>query len=282
MLILTKIDEIRRWVKEKRLQGKRIGFVATMGYLHEGHLSLVRAARQENDAVVMSIFVNPLQFGPQEDFAAYPRDLKRDAGLAEAAGVDVIFTPEVNEMYPYYPQMTTVEVREITEGLCGASRPGHFTGVATVVTKLFNIIQADTAYFGQKDYQQVQVIRRMVADLNMPIEIKMVPIKREDDGLAMSSRNTYLSKDERQQALCLSQSLRLAGEMYAKGERNAARLIAVIKERIEQEPAAVIDYIEIRDAVSLQPVTEIKAPAVIALAVKIGKTRLIDNMIVGS
>ena len=280
MLILTKITEIRKWVKEQRFAGKRIGFVATMGYLHDGHLSLVDAAKRENDAVVMSIFVNPLQFGPQEDYAAYPRDLARDAALAEEAGVDVIFAPETGEMYPYYPQLTTVEVRKITEGLCGASRPGHFAGVATVVTKLFNIIQPDAAYFGQKDYQQVQVIKRMTADLNIPVEIKTVPIKREDDGLAMSSRNTYLSKDERRQALCIFQSLQLAGKMVAQGERDAAELIAAMQERIRQEPAAIIDYVEVCDAASLQPVAEIKGSAVIALAVKIGRTRLIDNITV--
>ena len=279
MLLLTTIAEIRKWVKEKRLQGKKIGFVPTMGYLHEGHLSLVIAAKRENDAVVMSIFVNPMQFGPQEDYATYPRDLQRDAALADGAGVDVIFAPEASEMYPYYPQLTAVEVREITRGLCGASRPGHFTGVATVVAKLFNIVQPDTAYFGQKDYQQVQVIKRMVADLNFPVEIKTVPIKREKDGLAMSSRNTYLSDEERKQALCLSQSLLLAQDLFEKGERSAAKLIEAMKERISREPAASIDYVEICDACSLQPVEEVKGPAVVALAVKIGKTRLIDNLV---
>jgi len=279
MKILTTIDEIRKWVKEKRLQGKQIGFVPTMGYLHEGHLSLVEAAKQDNGAVVMSIFVNPLQFGPNEDFATYPRDMERDVGLAEKAGVDVIFAPEVSEMYPYYPQLTAVEVREITRGLCGASRPGHFTGVATVVAKLFNIVQPDTAYFGQKDYQQVQVIKRMTADLNMPVEIRTVPIKREKDGLAMSSRNTYLSEDERRQALCLSRALLLTRELFESGERNADKLNEAIKERISREPAASIDYIEICDADSLEPVAEIKGPAVVALAVKVGKTRLIDNLV---
>ena len=279
MLILKTIAGIRKWVGEKRLQGMKIGFVPTMGYLHEGHLSLAEAAKKENEAVVMSIFVNPLQFGPQEDFAAYPRDIERDAGLAKGAGVDVIFAPQVDEVYPYYPQLTTVEVREITRGLCGASRPGHFTGVATVVTKLFNIVMPDTAYFGQKEYQQVQVIKRMAADLNMPIEIKTVPIKREKDGLAMSSRNIYLSDDERRQALCLCQSLLLAKDLFEKGERNSARLIETMEKRISREPAASIDYIEICDAVSLEPTAEIKGDTVLALAVKIGKTRLIDNIV---
>ncbi len=282
MLILNKIADIRRWVREKRMKGLQVGLVPTMGSLHEGHLSLVRAARQENDLVVMSIFVNPLQFGPQEDYATYPRDLARDACLAEEAGADVIFAPEVEEMYPYYPQYTTVEVAQITKRLCGAARPGHFTGVATVVTKLFQIVLPDKAYFGQKDYQQVQVIKRMVADLNFPIAIRMVPITRESDGLAMSSRNTYLSPEERQEALCLSASLRICQALFAKGERNAACLLEAMRERIKQEPAAVIDYLEIDDATTLEPLAVIERPVVVALAVKIGKTRLLDNILLNT
>ena len=281
MLVLTKIQEIRDWVKEKRAKGEEIGFVPTMGYLHEGHLSLAAAARQENQGVVMSIFVNPTQFGPQEDYASYPRDLARDCRLAEEAGVDVVFSPTVEEMYPQYPPLTVVEVREITSGLCGASRPGHFTGVATVVAKLFNIVQPDRAYFGQKDYQQVQVIKRMVRDLNIPVAIKTVPIKREEDGLAMSSRNTYLSPEERKEALCLYQALKLCQELYAKGVTAASDLIGAMCTRINQEPKAVIDYVAICDAESLAPVEEIKSRVVVALAVKIGKTRLIDNIVFG-
>ena len=282
MLILKKIADVRRWVREKRMEGLQIGLVPTMGYLHEGHLSLVRAARQENDLVVMSIFVNPLQFGPQEDYATYPRDLTRDARLAEAAGVDVIFAPEIEEMYPYYPQYTTVEVTQITNRLCGAARPGHVTGVATVVTKLFQIVLPERAYFGQKDYQQVQVVKRMAADLNFPITIRMVPIRREPDGLAMSSRNTYLSPEERRQALCLSDSLRLCQTLFAKGERKSARLLEAMRERIEREPAAVIDYLEIDDATTLEPLAVIERPVVVALAVKIGKTRLLDNILLNT
>lgn len=281
MQILKTIAEVRCWVKDKRTKGQKIGLVPTMGYLHDGHLSLARTAVKENDAVVMSIFVNPLQFGPQEDYATYPRDLARDACLAEEAGVEVIFAPEVEEMYPYYPLFTTVEVAKITEGLCGAARPGHFTGVATVVSKLFNIVLPDRAYFGQKDYQQVQVIKRMVNDLNLPLEIKTVPIRRETDGLAMSSRNLYLTKDERHQALCLHEALLLCQTLYEKGEKNAARLIGAMQERINKEPTAVIDYVQIADAVTLEPQSEIAGPVVAALAVKIGATRLIDNMILG-
>ncbi|MFZ5752790.1 MAG: pantoate--beta-alanine ligase [Bacillota bacterium] len=281
MLVFTKIQEMRNWVKERRDSGQEIGFVPTMGYLHDGHLSLVAAARQENQGVVMSIFVNPTQFGPQEDYAAYPRDLARDCRLAEEAGVDVVFAPGVEEMYPDYPPLTVVDVKEITKGLCGASRPGHFAGVATVVTKLFNIVQPDRAYFGQKDYQQVQVIKRMVKDLNIPVTIKTVSIKREEDGLAMSSRNTYLSPEERKEALCLSEALKLCQELYEKGVTATSELIEAMSARINQEPNAQIDYVAICDAESLVPVKEIRNRVVVALAVKIGRTRLIDNMVIG-
>lgn len=281
MQVLRTIAEVRRWHKEQKRAGREIGFIPTMGYLHEGHLSLARVANSENAAVIMSIFVNPLQFGPQEDYSTYPRDLERDCRLAEGAGVSVVFAPEVAEMYPAYPQLTTVEVQKVTLGLCGASRPGHFTGVATVVSKLFNIVQPDRAYFGQKDYQQVQVLKQMVEDLNMPLEIRMVPIKREQDGLAMSSRNIYLDSEERQQALALSQALLKCQELYAQGEKRTSSLIAAMKQRISQEAKAQIDYIEIRDCRTLEPVSEVSAPAVVALAVKFGKTRLIDNTILG-
>lgn len=282
MLILKKIAEVRSWVQEKKKRGLRVGLVTTMGYLHDGHLSLVRTAKSENDVVVMTIFVNPLQFGPQEDFAAYPRDLVRDAALAEKAGADMIFAPEVAEMYREYPQYTTVQVSYLTEGLCGASRPGHFTGVATVVTKLFMIVLPETAYFGQKDYQQFQVIKRMTDDLNYPLEVKMVPIRREADGLAMSSRNTYLSENERQQALCLSDSLRICKELYAKGERSTARLLAAMEQRINREPSARIDYLQICNAETLAPLDNIEGNVVVVLAVYIGRTRLIDNMLLNN
>lgn len=279
MQVLKTIAEVRQWHQEQKKAGRDVGFVATMGYLHEGHLSLARAASAENGAVLMSIFVNPLQFGPQEDFATYPRDLEHDCSLAEGAGVDVVFAPEVEEIYPQYPQLTTVEVHKITEGLCGASRPGHFNGVSTVVCKLFNIVQPDRAYFGQKDYQQVQVLRQMVADLNMPLEIRMIPIKREEDGLALSSRNTYLQGPERVQALALNQALQICRELYAQGERRAAKLIEAMVQRINKEASAHIDYIEIRDSQTLEIVNEITASVVVALAVKIGQTRLLDNVI---
>lgn len=280
MKIIYTVEQMRLWHKGERQKGKKIGFVPTMGYLHEGHLSLVEAAKCENDTVVMSIFVNPLQFGPNEDYKTYPRDIERDTHLAEKAGVDAIFIPEVNEMYTYYPQLTTVEVKDISERLCGASRPGHFTGVTTVVTKLFNIVQPDAAYFGQKDYQQVQVIKQMVADLNMPVRVISVPIKRETDGLAMSSRNTYLSEKERQEALCLNEALLLCKDSYEKGEKNAEILKEIMVSRIRKEPSASIDYIEICDADTLKPVDKITKPTAVALAVKIGRTRLIDNMVI--
>lgn len=279
MEIITSIAEMRRWVKMAGKKGHSVGLVPTMGYLHQGHLSLVRRAREENEAVVMSIFVNPLQFGPQEDYSSYPRDLRRDCQMASEAGADVVFAPAVEEMYPVYPQLTSVQVSRITERLCGASRPGHFSGVATVVTKLFNIVQPDRAYFGQKDYQQVQVIRRMAADLNMPVIIRTVPIVREEDGLAMSSRNSYLSPSERKQALCLSASLKICQEMFENGERNVFSLIEAMKKRIAREPAAMIDYVEICAADTLEPLETIDRPAVVAIAVKIGKPRLIDNML---
>ncbi|NLL19381.1 MAG: pantoate--beta-alanine ligase [Clostridia bacterium] len=279
MELIKTIDQMRSWTESQRQAGKTIGFVPTMGYLHEAHLSLVEKARAQNDTVVMSIFVNPMQFGPQEDFATYPRDLDRDCRLAEGAGVDVIFHPEPGEIYPQYPPLTAVEVKGITECLCGKSRPGHFTGVATVVLKLFNIVQPHRAYFGQKDYQQLLVIRQMVADLNLPVIIEPVPIKREEDGLAMSSRNAYLSPAERQEALALSQALQMCKNMYSNGELRVSLLIEAMKARILQEPSAVIDYIEIRHATTLAPLTEITGPAVVALAVRIGKTRLIDNLL---
>ncbi|MGI6225860.1 MAG: pantoate--beta-alanine ligase [Peptococcales bacterium] len=279
MELLKTIAQMRDWIANQKKAGHTIGLVPTMGYLHEGHLSLARQARENNNAVVMSIFVNPLQFGPREDFATYPRDLEADCRLAERTGIDVVFYPDPEEIYPQYPPFTVVDVKGVTEVLCGASRPGHFTGVATVVTKLFNIIQPDRAYFGQKDYQQVQVIKRIVADLNIPVQIETVPIKREADGLAMSSRNNYLSPGERQEALCLYQALQICRHMYENGENKVSAILEAMRTRILQEPSAVIDYIEICDAQTLAPMTEIKGSVVVALAVRIGKTRLIDNLL---
>lgn len=281
MDIITSIAELRTVVGKIKDEGKKIGLVPTMGYLHEGHLSLMRTAKAENDVVIASIFVNPIQFGPNEDFDVYPRDLKRDAALAKTAGVDYIFAPTVSEMYPdgYENLCTFVDVLKITERLCGAQRPGHFRGVATVVSKLFNIVQPHNAYFGQKDAQQVAVIKRMVKDLNFPLNIRVVPIAREADGLAMSSRNIYLKSDERNAALVLSKSLKLAENMLIKGQYSANDIKKAMCHLIESEPLASIDYVEIVDAESLNPIDTVDRPTLVAVAVRIGKTRLIDNYI---
>jgi pantoate--beta-alanine ligase len=258
-----------------------VGFVPTMGYLHEGHLVLVRRARSENENVVVSIFVNPTQFGAGEDFQTYPRDPERDLALLEREEVDVVFMPPAEEMYPA-DFNTWVDVQQITERLEGASRPGHFRGVATVVAKLFNIIEPTRAYFGQKDAQQLIVIRRMVSDLNMNLEVVAVPTVREPDGLAMSSRNTYLSPSERQAALVLWQALSLANQLWSEGERNVGKIRQQMTALIGSEPLAQIDYISIADAKSLEELAEIDCPAVVSLAVRIGKTRLIDNIVLPS
>ena len=278
MEIITTVDGVRKQVKEWRKEGLSVGLVPTMGYLHEGHKSLIDKAVAENDRVVVSVFVNPIQFGPTEDLASYPRDLDRDAELCEKAGANVIFHPEDSEMY-FDDFCTYVDMDDLTKGLCGKTRPIHFSGVCSVVTKLFHIVTPDRAYFGQKDAQQLAVIRRMVRDLNFDIEIVGCPIVREADGLAMSSRNTYLNEEERKAALVLSQAVRLGEELVEAGEKNAA----VIKEKmiahIEAEPLAKIDYVEIVDAQSLEPVSEIQGEILAAMAVYIGKTRLIDNFI---
>lgn len=276
--IFERINDIREYLKELRCKGKTIGFVPTMGYLHEGHLSLIRCAKKENDIVVVSIFVNPKQFGPGEDFKNYPRDLKRDINLLEKEGVDVVFAPEVEEMYPQ-PSLTTVHLEKLTEHLCGAIRKGHFDGVCLVVTKLFNIINPHRAYFGKKDYQQYRVIERMVKDLNFGITVVPCPIVREKDGLAMSSRNVYLSEKERKDAVCLYRALRLADELIKKGERDTSVIIEKMREFILSfESTTKIDYIRIVDKFSLEPVSKIRGREVIAVAVYIGKARLIDNM----
>ncbi|SNB74053.1 pantoate--beta-alanine ligase [Thermoflexus hugenholtzii] len=253
------------------------GFVPTMGYLHEGHLSLVRRARAENDRVAVSIFVNPTQFGPHEDYARYPRDLERDLRLLEPLGVDLVFVPSVEEMYPPGFQ-TWVIVEEVSRPLEGASRPGHFRGVATVVAKLFNILQPDRAYFGQKDAQQTVVIRRMVQDLNIPVEIVICPTVREPDGLAMSSRNTYLNPEERRAATVLFRALQAAKARYEAGERDAEGLREAMREVIRAEPLARIDYVSVADPETLQELERVEGPALLSLAVYIGTTRLIDNI----
>lgn len=260
-------------------KGKTIGFVPTMGYLHKGHLDLVRVAKKKSDCVVASIFINPIQFGPKEDFASYPQDFARDKKLLAKEKVDYIFIPSSPDMYN--KDFTTyIEVKELSDVLCGKSRPGHFKGVATVVAKLFNIVKPDIAVFGQKDGQQSIVIKRMVKDLNLPIKIIIAPTTREKDGLAMSSRNIYLSPEERRQAPILYKSLLMAKKMIKDGEKNAHKIIALMQELISVKPLANIDYIEIVLVNTLKPVKEIKGKVLIALSVKFGKTRLIDNLIV--
>ena len=252
-----------------------------MGCLHEGHLTLMRQARKEQGFVIATLFVNPLQFGPQEDYAVYPRDLNRDSALAATTGIDVLFAPSVDEMYPAGDGkiLSFVDVEQITSTLCGASRPGHFRGVATVVTKLFNITEADVAYFGQKDAQQVAVIRQMVEDLNFNVKIVSVPIVREPDGLALSSRNRYLNPEERQGALVLSRSLERARELLSSGERDSTVILESMCNMIAQEPLAAIDYVSIVNTLTLEPLKKVSGAALIALAVRFGKTRLIDNLL---
>lgn len=279
MKIITSPKEMQAYVKRARADGKTVGLVPTMGAFHEGHLSLMRRARAENDIVVTSIFVNPTQFGPKEDYNAYPRDLENDSKMAEKIGVDVIFAPSVKDMYPQ-GYATFVNVERITEKMCGASRPGHFRGVATVVTKLFNIIPAHKAYFGQKDAQQCVVIKRMSEDLNFDIDIVILPTVRENDGLAMSSRNKYLSDEERRSALVLFKSLSMAKELIRSGELNSEKIRQKMLDIINAEPLARVDYISIVDAETLEDLNEIKDNTLIALAVFIGKTRLIDNIII--
>ncbi|QEM67070.1 pantoate--beta-alanine ligase [Geobacter sp. FeAm09] len=280
MKIISTIDEMQQTALDLKRQGKTIAFVPTMGYLHEGHASLLREGRRRGDILVLSIFVNPIQFGRNEDLDSYPRDRERDCRTAEACGVDIVFTPTSAGMYPPGFQ-TGVAVRELSRPLCGASRPGHFDGVATVVTKLLNIVQPDVALFGRKDYQQLAVIRRMAADLNLPLQVVGMPIVREADGLAMSSRNSYLAPAERQAALCLSRALMRARDRYAAGERSAATLKDEVLAVIAREPLATIDYVEVRDGATLEPSQTVDSGTLVALAVKVGQTRLIDNTIVG-
>ena len=279
MRIVKAIEEMKRLSERARSQGKRVGFVPTMGYFHEGHLSLIREARRRSDIVVVSVFVNPIQFGPGEDFDRYPRDLERDASLAEKEGVDYLFCPSSSEMYPD-GFSTRVEVEGLSDVLCGKSRPGHFAGVCTVVLKLFNIVKPHLAFFGQKDAQQVIIIKRMVADLNLDVEIVVLPIVREEDGLAMSSRNSYLSQEERKSATVLYRALKVAEQMIREGERNSGRIKDEMKKLIKKEPPARIDYIEVVDERNLKPLPELKGKVFIALAVFIGKTRLIDNIMI--
>jgi pantoate--beta-alanine ligase len=276
MKICTTISEARAACRAARADRKRLGLVPTMGALHEGHLSLVRAAKSQCDAVAVSIFVNPTQFGPTEDLSKYPRQFERDCQLLEKEGVDIVFAPPVEEIYPG-GEVTWVSVEDLSEKLDGRTRPGHFRGVTTVVSKLFHIIAPGAAYFGQKDAAQLAVIRRMVRDLNFPVEIIPCPIVREADGLAMSSRNAYLNRDERNRAIVLQQALRQTVHQFQAGERRGANLIATAKAVIAREPAVVLDYLELVDPDTLDPVEYISRTALLALAAYVGSTRLIDN-----
>lgn len=278
MKVIKKIDEMRSAVSGIKSRGMSIGFVPTMGYLHEGHLSLVRESLRKADVTVVSIFVNPAQFGPREDFKEYPRDLNRDSEVLEREGVDYLFVPESDEIYPQ-GHKTYVEVYDLQDKLCGRSRPGHFRGVCTVVLKLFNIINPDISFFGQKDAQQAIILKRMVKELNLEVIIKVLPIIREEDGLALSSRNKYLTQEERKAALVLSKSLKVAQSMMEKGQRDSAAIIKEMKEIIGREPLAKIDYVEIVDTDRLNPVAKIEKKALVAMSIFIGKVRLIDNTI---
>jgi len=278
MEVIKSTAEMQEISLRLKREGRIIGLVPTMGYLHDGHLSLIKKARRENDIVIMSNFVNPLQFGPKEDFATYPRDLDRDNKLAESAGVDYVFAPTTEEMYPQGYD-TYVEVKgPITEKMCGKSRPGHFKGVTTVVLKLFLITQPDRAYFGQKDAQQAIVIRKMVTDLNVPVKIITCPIIREEDGLALSSRNTYLSSEERLQALALPRALSAGRDMIMKGETDPQKVRLHIKQMLESSPGIRVDYVVVVDGDNLSDLSAIKGKVLLAAAVYVGKTRLIDNI----
>ncbi len=276
MRIVKTVNDVRKAVKEWKAEGLSVGFVPTMGYLHEGHESLVKKAVKENDRVVVSIFVNPIQFGPKEDLASYPRDLERDSALCENAGASIIFNPEKEEMY-FSDFSTSVNMEGLTQELCGKSRPIHFSGVCTVVSKLFNIVQPHKAYFGEKDAQQLAVIKRMVRDLNIDIEVIGCPIVREEDGLAKSSRNTYLNSEERVAALVLNKALTAAKATISEGERNSEKIIKTINDIINQEELAKIDYVQVVDSLSMQNVNILEKSVLVAIAVYIGKTRLIDN-----
>lgn len=277
MEILRYVKEIKAKTNELKKQGKSIGFVPTMGYLHKGHISLIEKAKKENDIVIVSIFVNPTQFGPNEDYKKYPRDMERDSLLCKEAGTDIIFNPSALEMYPT-SYMTYIDVENITHRLCGKSRPGHFKGVTTVVNKLFNITQANKAYFGQKDAQQVAVLQKMVEDLNMNIEIIPCPIVREADGIAMSSRNVYLTEEERKAASILHKTLLMAENYIKNGMKNVEELENLLIKNIKSEALASIDYVEIVNAKTLTDIKTLENEILIALAVYFGKTRLIDNL----
>lgn len=278
MIIVNRIEDVRNTVKEWKKQGLSVGFVPTMGYLHDGHQSLIKKAYGENDRIVVSIFVNPMQFGPTEDLDTYPRDLERDSKICKDAGANLIFHPEDKEMYKD-DFLTFVDMNGLTEGLCAKSRPINFRGVCTVVTKLLNIVYPDRIYFGQKDAQQLAIIKRMVRDLNIDVEVIGCPIVREEDGLARSSRNVYLSTEERKAATILNKSLSKAKTLIENGEKSSEVIINQIKETINSEPLARIDYVEVVDSLSMEKVKYIEKSVLVAMAVYIGETRLIDNFI---
>lgn len=276
MKLVHTVNEVREQVKEWRKEGLSVGLVPTMGFLHEGHQSLIAASVRENDRTVVSVFVNPTQFGPNEDFEAYPRDINKDMALCEETGADLIFNPEPEEMYPD-GFCTYTNITGMSDTLCGKSRPTHFKGVCTVVSKLFNIVCPDRAYFGEKDAQQLAIIKRMVRDMNIPVEIKGCPIVREADGLAKSSRNTYLNEKEREAALILSKAVFAGRDMIKAGERDAHKVVGAMIEIINSEPLAVIDYVEMVDMDTMKSINVVEGHILCAIAVKIGKTRLIDN-----
>ncbi len=278
MEIIKTVEELRNKIKSLKREYKTVGFVPTMGYLHEGHLTLIRTSVSENDITVASIFVNPKQFGPNEDFESYPKDFERDFKLLEENNTDILFLPSVEEMYPEN-YSTNVSVSGVSEGLCGAKREGHFDGVATVVTKLLNMVMPDRAYFGEKDYQQLQVIKRFVIDLNMDVEIKGVPIVREADGLAMSSRNVYLKEEERESALSLNRSFKIVQELIDNNEKDVEKIKQKVVEYIDSFPYTKIDYVEFVEPLMLKPIDKIENDFLMALAVFVGKARLIDNNI---
>lgn len=280
MIVFTKVKEMQTFSESLRREGKIIAFVPTMGYFHEGHLSLMREGRKRGDCLVVSIYVNPTQFSPNEDLDRYPRDFERDSKLARDVGVDVIFYPSDDEMYPPNYQ-TYVNVENVTQNLCGISRPGHFRGVTTVCCKLFNIVKPHVTVFGKKDFQQLVTIKRMVSDLNMDLEVIAMPTIREPDGLAMSSRNVYLKPEERTSALSLSKSLKLAKDMYDRGVRDAEIIIGEVRQFIESHPHTRVDYVKICDTTTMEDVKKIEGECVIALAVFVGSARLIDNYVFG-
>lgn len=280
MKIIKSAKEMQSFSETLRNQGNIVTFVPTMGYFHEGHLNLMREGRKRGDCVVISIYVNPTQFGPNEDFEQYPRDFERDLAMAETVGVDVIYYPSDQDMYPPNYQ-TYITVEGVTDNLCGLSRPGHFRGVATVCAKLFNAVKPHLAVFGKKDFQQLVVIKRMVQDLNLDLEVIGMATTREPDGLAMSSRNIYLKADERKSALSLSRSLKMAKELYEQGERDAAKIAGNVKNHIESNLYTKIDYVQICDTTTMKDVVRLEKECVIALAVRVGKTRLIDNYVFG-